>query len=73
MNDPVQTKDNKVKNFGILVSKRNKTIGQTRNMSQEIINEIHIGGLQNFNKCDKFNPIGNLVTDNETILNLLKF
>ena len=29
---PVQTKDNKVKNFGILVSKRNKTIGQTRNI-----------------------------------------
>ena len=44
-------------NFGILWTKRNKTIGKKRAMSHQIIDTVHILGLQNFDDYGRLNPV----------------
>ena len=48
-------------------------IGEKRSMSTEIINEININGLQNFEKYSSLNPIEIHVSDNDIISTLTKY
>ena len=52
----LKKKNNKIKIFGILITAKSHVI-KKRHMSNEIINEINIGGLQNFEKYSSFNPV----------------
>ena len=51
------TTSNKLKNFGILVTKKEKRIVQKRSMSIEIIDTIIVKEWQQFDKYDKLNPV----------------
>ena len=46
-----------VLNFVILYSKRNKTIGEKRAMSHEIVDTVHILGLQKIGNYGHLNPV----------------
>ena len=48
---------NKLENFTILISKKDKHVGQKRMRDREIIDTIFIGGLPNFDTSDIINPI----------------
>ena len=48
-------------------------IGEKRSMSTEIINEININGLQNFENYSSLNPIEIHVSDNDIISTLTKY
>ena len=51
------TTSNKLKNFGILVTKKENRIVQKRSMSIERIDTITVKELQQFPKYDKLNPV----------------
>ena len=55
--EPIKVKDDKVTNFSILATREQKKLGNKRPMSYESIDEIKIGGLQNFDRYDKLNPL----------------
>ena len=55
--EPIKVKDNKVTNFSIFETREQKKLGNKRPMSYESIDEIKIGGLQNFDRYDKLNPL----------------
>ena len=56
-----------VLNFGILCTQKNKTVGEKRTMSLEIVDNIHVLGLQNFVNCRRMNPIEVTLDSNEII------
>ena len=55
------TSQDNLLNFGILCTKRNKTIektiGEKIAMSYEIVDTVHILGLQNFDDYGRLNPV----------------
>lgn len=51
------TTSSKLKNFGVLVTKKEKRIVQKRSMSIEIIDTIIVKEWQQFDKYDKLNPV----------------
>ena len=53
---PRNIKDGKVTNFSILATRQHNSIGNKRAMPYEIIHQLKIGGLQNFDRYDKLNP-----------------
>ena len=58
------TRDN-VLNFGILCTKKTKTVNEKRAMSLEIVDTIHMLGLQNFVNYGRMNPIEVTLDSNE--------
>ena len=53
----IETKDAKVTSFSILSTKPKRKTGSKGKMSYQIVNEIRIFGLQNYNAYEKLNPI----------------
>ena len=66
------TRDN-VLNFSILCTRKNKTVGEKIKMSQEIIDNIHVLGLQNYTNYERMNPIGVSLDWNDIIERLAKY
>ena len=66
------TRDN-VLNFGILCTRKNKTVGEKRTMSMEIIETIHVLGLQNFINYEQMNSIEVTLDSNEVIERLANY
>ena len=66
------TRDNAL-NFGILCTRKNKISGRKRTMSQEIIETIHVLGLQNFVNYKRMNPIEVSLDSNDIIERLAKY
>ena len=54
---PIKVKDYKVTNFSILGTREKKKVGNKRPMPHKIIDQVKIGGLQNFDTYDKLNPV----------------
>ena len=55
--EPVKVKDDKVTNFSILATREQNKVGNKRRIPYEIIDQIKIGGFQNFVRYDKLNPV----------------
>ena len=55
--EPIKVKDDKVTNFSILATREQNKVGNKRWIPYEIIDQIKIGGLQNFVRYDKLNPV----------------
>ena len=60
------SRDN-VSNFAILCTKKNNNIGEKRKIQSEIVDTIHILGLQNFDNYSRFNPLEITIDSNSTI------
>ena len=56
-----------VLNFGILCTKRNKTIGEKGAMSHEIVDIVNILGLQNLDDYGRLNPVEITIDSNKNI------
>ena len=52
-----ESKDAKIRNFLILSTKPNRKVGSKGKMSYQIVDEIKIVGLQNYDVYEKLNPI----------------
>ena len=61
----IETKDAKVTNFSILSTKSKRKVGTNGKMSYQIVDEIRIVGLQNYNVYEKLNPIEINIRDSE--------
>ena len=66
------TRDNALK-FGILCTRKNKIVGEKRTMSQEIIDTIHVLGLQNFINYGQLNPVAVTLDSNNIIERLANY
>ena len=64
---PINVKDGKVINFSILATRQQNRVGHKRTMLYEIIDHVKIGGLQNFDRYDKLNPVEISVRDSGVI------
>ena len=53
----IETKDAKVTNYSILSTKPKTKVGSKGKMSYQIVDEIRIVGIQNYNVFEKLNPI----------------
>ena len=53
----IETKDAKVANYSILSTKPKRKVGSKGKMSYQIVDEIWIVGLQNYNVFEKINPL----------------
>ena len=56
-NEDIDTTNNILNKFGILVLSKNKQIGQKRNIPKEIIDSILINGLQPYEKYETLNLV----------------
>ena len=61
----IETKDAEVTNFSILSTKPKRRVGSKGKMSDHIVDEIRIVGLQNYNVCEKMNPTEINIGDSE--------
>ena len=57
----------------MVYTKRNKTIGEKRAMSPEIVDTVHILGLQNFDDYGRFNPVEITIDSNKIIQTLSNY
>ena len=62
-----------VLNWGILCTKRSKTIGKKRAMSDKIVDTIHIFGFQNFYDYGRLNPVERTINANKIIETLSNY
>ena len=69
----MNTTNNIINNFAILVTSKNKQIGQKRNMSKEIIESILINWLQSYNKYETLNPIEISIKSNTVVADLNRY
>ena len=67
------TTRNNVLNFGLICPKKNKSVGEKRTMSQEIIKTVHGSGLQNFIIYERMNPVEIMLDSNEIVEDLSKY
>ena len=63
----INVKDDKVTNFSILATRQQSRVGNKRTMPYETIDHVKIGGLQNFDRYDKLNPVEISVRDSEGV------
>ena len=63
--ESMKVKDDKVTNFSILTTTEKKKVGNKRPMPHEIIDQVKIGVLQNFETYDKLTPIDISIRDSE--------
>ena len=63
--ETIKVKDDKVTNFSILATREQNKVSNKRPMPYKIIDQIKIGGLQNFNRYDKLNPVDISIKDSE--------
>ena len=61
----IATKDSKITNFSTLRIKQKKTVGTKTKMSFALVDEVKIGGLQNYNVSNKLNPVYISIRDSE--------
>ena len=61
----IETKDTKVTNFSILSTKPKWKVGSKGKISNQIVDDIRIAGLQNYNLYEKLNPIEINICDSE--------
>ena len=71
--ESIKVKDNKVISFYILATREKKKVGNKRLMPYEIIDLVKIGGLQNFDKYDKLNPMDINIRDSKVNSFLARF
>ena len=64
---------NNVLNFALLCTSKNKSVGEKRTMSQEIIKTVHVLGLQNFINYERMNPAQITLDSNEIVEDLSKY
>ena len=69
----MNTTNNIINNFAILVTSKNKQIGQKRNMPKEIIESILINWLQSYNKYETLNPIEISIKSNTVVADLNRY
>ena len=69
----IKVKDDKVTNFSILATREKKEVGDKRPIPYEIIDQVKLGGLQNFEKYDKLNPVDVNIRDSEVNSFLARF
>ena len=69
----IDVRNKKITNFSVLASPKLNKIGEKRNMSNVIIDEVKIGGLQSFDKYDKLNPVEVSIRDSEVNTFLSKY
>ena len=69
----MNTTNNIINNFAILVTSKNKQIGQKRNKSKEIIESILINWLQSYNKYETLNPIEISIKSNTVVADLNRY
>ena len=70
---PINIKDGEVTNFSILATRQQNRVGNKRTMPYEIIDHVKIGGLQNFDRYDKLNPVEISVRDSGVITYLSRY
>ena len=63
----LNTPQDNVLNFGILRTKKSKTIGKKRKMQDEIVDSIHILRLQDFDNYSRINPIEITINSNNVV------
>ena len=63
--ESIKVKDDKVTNFSTLATKEKKKVGDKRPMPFKIIDQVKLGGLQNFDTYDKLNPVEISIRDSE--------
>ena len=61
----IETKDAKVINFSIFSTKPKRKVGSKGKMSYQIVDEIRIVSLENYNVYEKLNPIEINICDSE--------
>ena len=61
----IETKDTKVTNSSILSTKPKRKVDSKGKMSYQVVDEIRIVGLQNYNVHEKLNPIEINIRDSE--------
>ena len=71
--ESIKVKDDKVTNFSILATREQKKVGKKRPMSYEIIDQVKIDGLQDFDRYDKLNLVEVSVRDSTVNTFLLRF
>ena len=67
------TTQNNVLNFGLFCTQKNKSVGEKRTMSQEIIKTVYVLGLQNFINYERMNPVEITLDSNEIVEDLSKY
>ena len=67
------TAQDNVLNFGILCTKRNKTIDEKKAMSHEIVDTIHIVRLKNFDDYGCLSPVEITIDSNKIIETLSNY
>ena len=72
-NEDMNTTNNIINNFAILVTSKNKQIGQKRNMSKEIIDSILINWLQSYNKYETLHPAEISIKSNTVVADLNRY
>ena len=60
-------------NFGVLCTKRNKSIGIKRAISHKIVDIVHILGLQNIDDYDRLNLVETTINSNKIIVTLSSY
>ena len=68
----IEKSSDDIRNFVILVLRKNNKIGHRRQMPLEIFNEFYIGRLQKFVQYTKLNPIEISTDKNEIISSLVR-
>ena len=63
--ESIKVQDNKVSNFSILATRGKKKVGNKRLMPHKIIDQVKIGGLQNFDTYEKLNPVDISIRDSK--------
>ena len=70
----IKVTNKKIRNFGILSTKKEKRIGQKRTeMSYQFTDTFRIKALQNLEEHHKLNPINVRITSNQVINDLTKY
>ena len=71
--ESIKVKDDKVSNFSILATREKKKIGNKRSIPYEIIDQVKIDGLRNFDAYDKLNPVDINIRDSKVNSFLARF
>ena len=67
----INVKDGKVTNFSILATRQQNRVGNKKTIPYEITDQIKIGGLRNFDRYDKLNPVEISVRNSRVTLTYL--
>ena len=69
-NVQIDTTNNKITNFWILITQKNNKIGQKTKMLEDILDSTLINGLQSFDIYESLNPVQISIKSNNIIADL---